>query len=391
MIEVKVNNKKRRELMIDYIITSAVFLQPILILLQQVMIYVFYMPAEDTTSYRVLFTAVPMSVAILLSIFRKPRLFLISYSVALLLIFLTTIFFPANNEYLFSNSIRFLLPVVLPSALCLMSIRNYEIVERIMYYCSIVVAFEVLFIAYFFFMGVVSIDRYNMTFSYGCLMPMIVLFSKKKFVSMALSLSLFIVVLGIGSRGANVFFVIFVIGNLLMNDKKKMIWIILLVIIFIFLLPYLADIFESYGISSKTLRRLDEGTLSESNARDYIWDFYLNMLLEHPMGIGLYGDRVYLDSAYCHNILLEILLNFGIFGGSFILLFLSFYCIRLFNLSTRLQQNKIWLYLMAFVAPLMLSESYIQSNTFFVAVGLMYVLEQERRSPWQTYSTEGIV
>lgn len=48
----------------DHYIAFAVLLQSFLVILQQVLIAVFHMPPEATTIYRVVLTAIPLSVAI---------------------------------------------------------------------------------------------------------------------------------------------------------------------------------------------------------------------------------------------------------------------------------------------------------------------------------------
>ena len=55
------NNKK-----LEKFVAFAVLLQSFLVILQQVLISVFHMPPEATTLYRVILTAIPLSLAIVI-------------------------------------------------------------------------------------------------------------------------------------------------------------------------------------------------------------------------------------------------------------------------------------------------------------------------------------
>ena len=119
-----------KENKIDYLISFAVFSQSFLIILQQVMIFVLGMDPDATTIYRVVLSAIPMSIAIILSFRRKKALFVWSYLLVLFILFINLILYPENSEYIKQNSFRFLLPIVIPSALCLMSVKSIDIAER---------------------------------------------------------------------------------------------------------------------------------------------------------------------------------------------------------------------------------------------------------------------
>ena len=150
---------------IDYYIAFAVFIQSLLVLLQQVMISVFGMTEDSTTIYRVLLTAIPLSIAIFLAFGRQKLLFLKVYFWSILILLLNVIVFPSNANYLWRDSIYFLLPVVIPSALCLMVLPDIEIVEKAIYRISWLVVAVVLYYVLNFFAGKFVVDGYNMGLS----------------------------------------------------------------------------------------------------------------------------------------------------------------------------------------------------------------------------------
>ena len=57
---------RNKHLKTDHYIAFAVLLQSFLVILQQVLISVFHMPPEATTLYRVILTAIPLSLAIVI-------------------------------------------------------------------------------------------------------------------------------------------------------------------------------------------------------------------------------------------------------------------------------------------------------------------------------------
>ena len=169
-----------RQNKVDYLISFAVFLQSFLIVLQEIMISILKMDPESTTIYRVIFSAIPMSIAIILSFKRKKVLFIVTYLLAFLVLAINLLVYPVNSEYLQLNSFRFLLPIVIPSALCLMTVKSIDIAERALYYVSWATFVLVVFYIISYFVGVFAIDEYSMSFSYGCLLPMVALYRRKR-------------------------------------------------------------------------------------------------------------------------------------------------------------------------------------------------------------------
>ena len=151
----------------DYIISFAVMIQSLLIVLQHVLMDVGGMALESTTIYRVILTAIPMVLAIFYAFRKNGTRFFVVYAFVILLLLFTIIAFPQNTGYIQSDGLRFLLPVVIPSALCLMSVSDFKVVERTLYVISWGTAMLVLFYIIQYFRGVFVIDDYNMSYSYA--------------------------------------------------------------------------------------------------------------------------------------------------------------------------------------------------------------------------------
>lgn len=364
----------------DYIIGLAVFIQPVLILLQHVLIDVFRMDPDATTTYRVVLTAIPMIMAIFVGVRRKPARFLVVYVIVFLVLLLTISFFPANERYVKYEGTRFLLPLVIPSAVCLTVVVNMDVLKKSIYIMAWMAAVLVLYYIASFFMGRFVIDHYNMSFSYGCLLPMVVLFSQHKVFPTIVSLVMFITVIAIGSRGGAIIFVAYVLIDVLINRRKGRWYVLLLGILFVIALPSLMAFFDSISISSRTMSLLNSGDITYDSGRDNIYQKCLDVLLENPvLGVGLFGDRAVLGGAYCHNLFLEIGMNYGLFFG----LFVVFSMIVLFGKSyfTAKGEDRSLLMVMTFscLLPHMVSGSYLISNNVALWLGIMLLLIRNSR------------
>lgn len=364
---------------IDNFIVFAVFFQSVLIILQAILIDVFRMDPDATTIYRVVLSAIPMSIAMLLSFIRNPALFIGVYGVSILILLLNLVIFPENSEYLIRESTRFLLPMVISSALCLITVKDIDLIEKIWYYVSWLVFIEVAFYTIEYFRGTFVIHDYNMSFSYGCLLPMVALYRKKKKYSIIASIFLFLIVLSIGSRGAAIIFVIYLFFDIMQNNKKLILPMIILVFGLLTLLPVFISYLESIGISSRTLWHFTSGEMFRYDDRESLNDISIDAIINNPFGIGLWGDRIILkgEGAHAHNIIIEILLNWGVVLGFIIIIGFVVKFIQLYLHSNKINKNRLVVYLLVCIVPLMTSNSYLISSNFGIFCGLFYILSTQ--------------
>lgn len=373
-------NMTKRQERGDRIIAFAVMIQSLLLALQTLMMGFFHMNADATTIYRVVLTAIPMIAAMVITWVRKPVRVIAAYTVSVVLLVLTIAFFPKNTPFVISQGIRFLLPVVIPSFLCLTVVYDYKIVEQTLYIVSWLVMFLVSFYIIGIFTGVVSITSYNMAFSFACVLPFVSFYSHRKFYDQIVCFVLFIMVIAIGARGAALCMASYVVFDLFQHKSRWRFLLFLIIVLFIVSLPLLNNWLQSIGIRSRSLNMLLYGNFIAGTGRLEIRQYFVNQLIEHPLwGIGLFGDRLLEGVVYCHNIILEILLDFGIlFGG----LFLSVGLIKLvslyFNSNTE-NRNRLIGYFCGLVLPFMTSDSYLIGSGFAIFVGLCYLLNKERK------------
>lgn len=365
----------------DRTIAFAVMIQSLLLVMQTIMIGYYNMDAEDTTIYRVVLTAIPMVAAMIIAFARKPFRFIFGFVIVCLFLLYTVAVFPDNTPFVISQGTRFLLPVVVPSFLCLTVVHDYKIVEKTLYVVSWFTMILVLFYIIGFFLGKVSFTKYDMAFSFACVLPFVSLYSHRKQYDWVACTVLFVMVVAIGARGSAMCMLLYVVLDLFQHKSIWRIPTLALIIVFFVSLPLLNDWFDSIGISSRSLNMLLDGDITSDSGRLAIRTFFIEKLMEHPfIGIGLFGDRLYEDVAYCHNIVLEIVLDFGIIlGGAFVIIgiikLISSYC-----KSDSDNRNRIVRYFCALVIPFMTSGSYLINSNFAIFLGLCFLISKQQKA-----------
>lgn len=361
--------KERWDTIGDFIICIAVFAQPALILLQHLLASVGGLELEQTTIYRVALTVVLLVPAMLVTIYRKP-VFFISCFIAIAFVLLLTIFiFPENKQIISDQAFRFLVPVVVPSFVCIVAVHDFNVIKTSIRIIGWSGAFGAVLFLLLFLMGRFSVDRYSMFFSYACLFPMLVLFSQKRALPVIISIIIFLEVLAFGSRGAAVVFAFYMVLDLVRQKGKMRMFVILGGVLLVVIFPYFVQYLDQIGVSSRTIILLLNGGFTESEGRDLIYEKAITTLFNNPItGVGIYGDRVTFG-AYCHNIILEILVDFGLIIGSLFLFLISYIIIIAFKISSNDVHEVAVILLFFGVMPHMISGSYLTEPYFALFMG----------------------
>lgn len=365
----------------DYILSFAAVIQPFLVILQQCLISVLNIPIESSTKYRVVMSAIPIIFAFVYIIKRNFKLTLYVYAIVLSVLSINLLLFPENETFLLSLSFRFLLPIVIPITLSVISIKKWDIFMKCMYSISWAVFFITSFYAYFYFMDFFIIDNYNMGFSYSLLLPSIILYNHKKWYSITASFLMFIVIIAVGSRGPAIVFSLCILYDFFVNNRKYLLILILSLSFLFSISNYLFLEIEKIGIKSRTLFLLLEGKISSDSGRKDIYNVIINKIYESPLiGSGLYADRTILggtSGAYSHNLFLEVYLNFGIIIGSILLLYLFLKTIITYIKIGYNERILLVLFFILSVIPLMFSGSYLTDYTLALFIGILFKIGHE--------------
>ncbi len=133
---------------------------------------------------------------------------------------------------------------------------------------------------------------------------------------------------------------------------------------------------QKLGISSRTAMLLLSGNYSTDSGRSSIYAIALELIKTGgPFGHGIYGDRYVISQrtslwiGYCHDIALEILVDFGYLLGGFILIVMVYRIIHLLRAPDSEWRSLYLIFLIA-ASQLILSGSFWYIATFWGAMAL---------------------
>ena len=141
---------------------------------------------------------------------------------------------------------------------------------------------------------------------------------------------------------------------------------------------------ERFGLSTRVVARLQEGSLLEDRARTELIQHTFNLIAQHPFaGVGMSNERPILAKLmgaapdteaigwYPHNVFLELLAQFGVILGALLILLLLTAILRAVVTSKDLDRRALVLVFVGLgLLPLLFSASYLSWPTFFGLLGL---------------------
>lgn len=238
-------------------------------------------------------------------------------------------------------------------------------------------------------------QTYNyMSIAYNALPGICILFLDTKLYSKKMSVILCLLgIVGVfvgGCRGAlATIFVLWLmwwlqtLKNISAQKLIKAILLSVVVMVVLINLPYFLGVLDkglaSVGYSSRIIESLITSSESEG-----FFSFDTRSLLQAEiannlklLGHGIYSDRVALDGAYPHNILLEIIYQFGWFLGIIIMIGGICVLIHIYRIASR-KNNKHLMAALLFLssiicAKLMVSSTYLSDLTFWFGVGFVNI------------------
>lgn len=314
---------------------------------------------------------------------RSQLKLLFVYFIATLIFLVHYLMFPENQKYIRELIFPFF-GMCLPALIYSMSIYEWNIFKKIMKKSSIIIFVIGMIISLLIIFDIVQFSSYSMALSYYMLIPTILfiddLFNRFSFKSIILTVVSLIVILGIGSRGAILCILVFIILKIIRfrikfryNELISYSFLLLVVIISYInlnhLLSFIYNFLLNFGIKSRSIELflIDEVHLS---GRDYIYREIVNKILDKPfIGLGLAGDRY--RGGYVHNFILEIIAHFGIVIG-LIIVILLLGLITMSLLTKNMEKyNMLIIWLSLGFTHLMVSSSYLLDYRFWIFIGLV--------------------
>lgn len=365
----------------DFILSWVAFMQSPLMLLQLLIANSGMISEQGASNFRMSITGFSILIGGFYIVKRRLKLLLSIYGIVFVIFLLNYILFPNNIEYLNSQGFRFLLPLVIPTILCLSAIYNIQTIEVVLKYISYLSLMIALLYTMLILKGIITLNFYSMSFSYALLLPTLYFIYSGREKNFFMAILLLLIILVLGSRGAIVFAILyyFIIELLSLKFFKVIAFLSIMTVIFS-ALPLIISTLENYGFYSRTLDLLVSGDLiSHDSGRGDIYEFFGKKILESPLwGYGLFGDRFFLRGAYCHNIFIEFCIDFGLLLGVvlFISLLIIFFRTLLWLKETKSMKFVLLFFFSGFL-PLMVSNSYLISYDFGIFVGILILFNRK--------------
>lgn len=331
---------------------------------------------NDVTTFFKTFAAVAFLYA-LISVLKRidARIFFI-ISLSLVIILLSWIVFPQNNEFLLVYAIYFF-TICLPLSIYCYTIMDYTILLKKLKNISLAISIVSLGLLITDVTNFIQFNggAYDMSFSYSCLLPCIILINdysknKDKYVLVAIFI-LFITILLYGARGP-LYCILVYIALLLFEKRIKAItkaFILfsatIIILTYKLLVNTLFNFLFERGIYSRTIDLLAHHELNLLTGRDAIYSKLIAEFTIHPFAIrGIASDRVS-TGAYSHNVFLELLYSFGsILGGICIILLVYFVFKSLITRNEIVHKEILIIFLCCGFVPLLFSGA-LWTNFYF--------------------------
>lgn len=384
-LKIRINSQKIYAIIVSYMVSFMALLS----LTNEIMNIINVRTVFDTMIlYGIFYLLLILSILCILTRIRTvPIDVSASFILFGLFYFLTYFFFVDNRIYLFTsvwdyanNPMYYLFLYSLPGYIFIRQLKNYEYLKKVTTIFSyIIIVFSVII---FFYSPDSSAAQY-LTFSYNMLFHMLFLiYNKPKkykmIYNLVIILAVFVFTFG-GSRGALLSFLLAILLMYIFryrNDLRKIVLgyfaIIILFAMWGFrneLLAFLTEIIDYLSIDSRTLGFIIEGNILEDSIRMTIYQELLSKI--NLIGYGLMGDRMLLNGVYyAHNLFLEWLIDFGILGGTLLIIVFILILIKGLKNSNSIEQLYILMLLPNGVFELMFTGSYLnQTPALYVLVG----------------------
>ncbi len=323
------------------------------------------------------------------------------FSVYIILFCLSYIFFPSTNVYVHKLAGKIFTSTLVPYII-VKGITDTDKFDKYFDYVSrAAILSSVLLISLKHMSDTLSSDEMNMAYSF--ILPVVYMFyrwleNKKEWWRVLFFATGIVVLFIAGTRGPFLCIIVFLFVYILINSNNMSTIFVSAAAFCSFLALYYSGIiarwFESIkfvfiekGIPTRIIDMFLASELADDSSRLVLYEKVWNSIVRSPLyGNGLLGDRVategfnkYGNGTYAHNIILELLCHFGIFGGVALILFVAWIFVKGYRCTeTQKEKGMLIVFVSVSLAHLLVSSSYLYSMHFFLSIGYAVVLIQKK-------------
>ena len=169
------------------------------------------------------------------------------------------------------------------------------------------------------------------------------------------------------------------------NKRKKLFYSTIIIAVFInykIIVNVLLQFLNTHGIQSRSLRYLATNRFfslgSGRGTRSYIYASAIQEIKNIPVfGYGVKGDMYILNGVYPHNILLELVLQFGFVLSMGVIILFIWSILKVYMYRSEYIEI-ITIFLVYSLVSLSVSSSFWQSKEFWILVSLIWILPHKK-------------
>lgn len=199
-----------------------------------------------------------------------------------------------------------------------------------------------------------------------------------------------VIMLMFGARTPVFISLILILGLILFDDSsnRKIVLILIFAAVIIAFYYNWDAVIKSMSNSqafanSYFLENLQKGTLFESDGREMIYKTCRKYISTMGVGInGLFFDRIVLGggiTSYPHNIVYEIMLQFGLIGGPSVLLLIIGSILKVFLNAEKTSKKLLFVFFMTLMGKFLVSGSYVIEFRFYMFVCILYSIAKSQK------------
>lgn len=304
--------------------------------------------------------------------------------VMLLILLCTAVFLPDNAEHIIPYFEYFFLTAIPMFLLGTCVNPNKEFIKLLAFvsFLSIIAGFM-----YYFYKILTgySWEEHSLTFVSQLLPSFLILIGyfyieKKVKTTVAMVLISMLFPLLLGSRGGIVCVIVFLFLMICKKLTSKTAWVfILFAILIVFfvssasdkVMDFISSLVNDLSGSDRVIDLIETGGFLEDESRTRIFKnaFELGIMEKPVFGWGVFGDRT-IRGSYPHNIVLEMLIQYGVFAGSLILISLFATVIKGY-IKEKDDSTLIFLAMLITLGIIkkFLSGTYLDTDHFFLLLG----------------------
>jgi len=335
-----------------------------------------------------------------LPLLMKPFVF---EAMVVFVVLLHFLLFFENREYIrFTFDDYWIYSIVLFLCVYIMDFKTLE--KTLFFSASVVLLFDFLLIQSPLYLRMITEYKYGgvgAVFSYSVLFPGIVFMHMSKKIKILIVPSLVAVYL-IGIYGSNrmalLSYIIYLLYSIFLENGKLTVKKILMILAFLItsilllwnlksIAVWLINMLGKENYTPRILSLLSSNSFFSNSARNDITSFFISKALSFHglIGYGVNGDRVIntlYNHQYAHNIIIQILIEFGIIGGSILIILMIGMVVNVVKRKT-VYNNILPVIFFTQIFALFISGTFWTSNFFwmFIAVCLSVIFPIRKNDP----------